>query len=95
MTVVLMKIQSIKSLIDSWPSRKVLAEEVNAILPFGMKTVSADQVHKWAANGAIRATYQIYVLKAAQARGFDVSAEALMLMHAHAANDTPDTERAG
>ena len=90
-----MKIQSIKSLIDSWPSRKVLAEEINAILPLGLKTVSADQVHKWASNGAIRATYQIYVLKAAQARGFDVSAEALMLMHAHPANDTPTPERTG
>ena len=90
-----MTIHSIKSLIDSWPSRKVLAEEINAIIPEGLKAVSPDQVHKWASNGAIRATYQIYVLRAAQARGIDVSAESLMSMHAPPANDTPTPERTG
>lgn len=72
----------IKSLIDLWPSRRALAAEVNALLPSGVRTVTPDQVHKWAANGAIRSQYQQFVLLAGISRGFPITADAMIKLHA-------------
>lgn len=81
-TLFVMDIHNVKSLIDCWPSRKVLADEINGFLPVSVRRVTPDQVHKWAANGSIRATYQMYVLNAAIARGLAVDAELIVSMHA-------------
>lgn len=47
----------IKELIDTWPTRKALADEIGA---------NTDAVHKWAAAGRIPANWQSAVLAAAR-----------------------------
>lgn len=51
---------SITDLINLWPSRRTLAEEIGA-------TEAA--VHKWAANSRIPSDWQARVVRAAQKRG--------------------------
>ena len=50
----------IKDLIDTWPTRKALAEQIGA---------NVDAVHKWAATNRIPSDWQARVIKAAQACG--------------------------
>ena len=71
---------SIKALIDLWPARKDLAADID---------VSLDRVHKWAQTGAIPARFWGRVLKAALARGFEISSDDLVRLH-----DLPEGERA-
>lgn len=61
----------ITDLIDSWPTRQALADEVGA---------SVDAVHKWANSGRIPPGYQLAVSDAAIARGHDYATERWMLL---------------
>lgn len=63
---------SIKQLIDLWPSRKALAEDIDT---------SKDRVDKWAQSGSIPAKFHAAVLKAAAARSFIITAEDLVRLH--------------
>lgn len=63
----------IKDLIDRWPSRKALADDIGA---------PEASVHKWAANGRIPSGWQYAVHIAAASRGFDdVTPERLLELH--------------
>ena len=64
----------IKELIDTWPTRKALADEIGA---------RTDAVHKWAAAGRIPADWQAAVLSAArkQDKLAHVTAEWLVDQH--------------
>ncbi len=73
-------ISSIRDLIGLWPTRASLADDLRALSP-GIDVTTA-RVHKWAENGAIPARYQLPVLMAGRRRGFDLSAELILRLHA-------------
>lgn len=60
----------ITQLINAWPSRRVLAEEIGASVPV---------VHKWAKNGRIPPSWQDKVVQAARKRGLRHVTPAFML----------------
>lgn len=65
--------QDVKSLIDAWPTRRALAEDIG---------VSPDRVHKWASSNAIPAGFHSSVIERGRLRGITVSAEIMVLLHA-------------
>ena len=67
------KLDCIKNLIDMWPSRRVLADEVG---------VNTDRVHKWALNNAIPAGFHARVIERGVARGFPIDADLIVQLHA-------------
>ena len=73
--------QTIRDLIDAFPRREDLVEDR---ISFGHQKITLAAVHKWAANGSIRAPYQFDVLRAANARGIEFSAEQMVRLHAPA-----------
>ncbi len=74
------KVSSIQELINLWPTRSSLADDVNAVA--GHSAVSVSQVHKWAERGSIAAIYHQYVLTAAERRDYPVTAALLVELHA-------------
>ncbi|SFR40614.1 hypothetical protein SAMN04488005_1528 [Yoonia tamlensis] len=79
-----MEIQTIKDLIDLWPFRRTLADEVG---------VSADRVHKWALSNAIPAAFHAQVIQCGVARGFPIDADLIVRLHAKPLPvDNPVTE---
>ena len=63
----------IKTLIDTWPTRKALADEIGA---------NTDAVHKWAAAGRIPADWQAAVVIAARDKGLGyVTADWMLEQH--------------
>lgn len=73
------KFTSIRSLIDAWPTRRALAEDIGT---------SADRVHKWAASEAIPASFHAAVIASGQARGIAVDADLMVHLHAKPAATT-------
>jgi ketopantoate reductase len=73
------KISTVKQMIDLWPMRSVMADDLRAL---GLREINVGRVHKWAANNAIPAKYHNGVLLAAKARGFSVTADLLVSIHA-------------
>ena len=67
--------ETIRDLIDLWPTRRYLAADV---------TTTVDRVHKWAAKNNIPSRYHQSVLLAARRRQFPVDAERLIRLHAPA-----------
>ena len=63
---------TIKELIDLWPTRKVVAEEL---------ATTKDRVDKWAQSGSIPARFHAPLLRAAHRRGFAVTADDLVRLH--------------
>lgn len=67
----------IKSLIDQWPTRRALADDIGA-------KVAA--VHKWAEANRIPARWQASVVRAAQARGMhDINGDWMVEAHSQEA----------
>ena len=67
-------IAPIKTLIDSWPARRMLADEIG---------VNLESVHKWATAGRIPSKYQERVIRAAQKSGLHhITAEWMVRVHA-------------
>jgi ribosome-binding protein aMBF1 (putative translation factor) len=64
---------TVASLIDQWPSRKALADEIGA---------NPAAVHKWATAKRIPADWQAHVLKAARLRGIQITPEWMIDVHA-------------
>ncbi len=63
----------IRNLIDTWPTRKALAEQIGA---------NPDAVHKWAASGRIPSDWQAAVVIAARDNGLDhITAEWMLEQH--------------
>ena len=67
-----MTVTSVRELIDLWPSRRELADDLQT---------TKDRVDKWARALSIPARYHAGILRAALARGFAVSAEDLVRLH--------------
>lgn len=66
------KISTIKDLIDLWPTRADLADDVDA---------SKDRVNGWAKAGSIPARYHHAVCESGVRRGFPITAELLDRLH--------------
>ncbi len=66
------QISTVKQLIDLWPARKVLAQEIGA---------SKERVDKWAQSGSIPARFHAAILRAASARSFAVTADDIVRLH--------------
>jgi hypothetical protein len=75
-------VRSVRDVISLWPSRKSMADEVEAAgTGVPEEAVTVERVHKWAARGVIPATYHGRVLRAAARRGIDLSAADLVAVH--------------
>lgn len=83
MEMTLSEISTIRDLVNLWPTRADLAADVRDAFP-GL-TVSVHQVHKWAEKQSIPARYHYPVFKAAEVRGFEVTAEKIAQMHSRPA----------
>ena len=68
----MVEISSIRSVIDLWPARRALAEDVG---------VSESRVHNWAKSGTIPARYHARIVRAAMGRGLEVDAALLVRLH--------------
>jgi ribosomal protein S16 len=66
-------LNSIRAVIDLWPTRKDLAVDL---------CLNTDRIHKWAQVGAIPAKYHLALINAGAARGFPISADLLAQLHA-------------
>ena len=73
------KISSIRDLINLWPTRTEMAKDLMVIC--AVVRVTTAQVHKWAESDSIPAKYHNAVLKAAQHRGFAITAEQIVILH--------------
>lgn len=77
------KISTIRDLVNLWPARSALAGDINDIA--GAALVTLAQVHKWAENQSIPAKYHHFVVVAAGRRGFPVTADLIVRLHAEGA----------
>lgn len=68
---------SVIDIIGMWQSRAAMARDLCAAGCF----VTADRIHKWAQVGSIPAAYHWSLLIAAEARGFQVTAEDVARAH--------------
>lgn len=66
------EIASIRQLIDLWPTRKTLADDLGT---------SKERVDKWAQTGSIPARFHAGILRAAGQREFAVTADDLVRLH--------------
>ena len=80
---------SVLDLLAQWPDRNAVFEDARAADP-ALKIVA---VHRWFQRGSVPSKFWAALVAGAGRRGLSVSAD--HLMHAHAANDAPYTERAG
>lgn len=83
------KTSTVKDLIDLWPTRAALADDVARHMHW--TKVTAAQVHKWAQAQSIPARYHQAILLAASERNLSVTAESIVLAHSL----QPDTEEKG
>lgn len=74
------EISSIRDLINLWPTRAQLADDIRIRAP--SLRVNAAQVHKWADAGSIPSKYHYPILESARDRGFGVSADLIVELHA-------------
>jgi hypothetical protein len=72
-------ITTIRDLINLWPTRKTLVDDIRAAFP--ELPVSVSQVHKWAEKQSVPARYQHALVVVGQGRGFDVTADLIVQLH--------------
>lgn len=75
----MMDVSSISDIVNLWPDRATLAADLREL---GHSEVQAGRVHKWAENCSIPSRYQHALLQAARARGFQLTADRLVELHA-------------
>lgn len=73
-------ISNIKDMVNLWPTRSELARDLMAVC--SSLSVSTAQVHKWAEKGSIPPKYHHHILIAGRSRGFDISADLIVRLHA-------------
>lgn len=81
----------VKDLIDRWPSRAALAADLEAVIG---EPVSVDRVHKWAQANSIPSGFQAHVIAAGSRRGFNITPDEMVQMHAVARDAHTDQARA-
>lgn len=73
-------ISSIRDLVNLWPLRSALADDINAAA--GFRLVTTAQVHKWAEKQSVPAKYHHFLILAGQRRSYLVTAEMMVRLHA-------------
>ena len=76
--VCMTKIATVPDIIALWPSRPELARDINAQPG---KSVTVDRIHKWAQGRSIPAHYHARIIRAAEGRGFDLTAVDMVQAH--------------
>jgi hypothetical protein len=71
-------VSDIREMIALWPKRSDLVSDMDTV----GNSVTIHQVNKWSESSSIPAKYHFHVLAAAKARGFDITAEQMVRMHA-------------
>lgn len=66
--------RTVKSLLDEWPKRAVIANDLN---------VKVDRVHKWAQMGSIPQEFMAPLITSAGKHGIELTAQQLIEMHTH------------
>ena len=74
------KISSIRDLVNLWPTRSELAQDLMSACS-SLKVTTA-QVHKWAEKGSIPSKYHHPMLMAGRGRGFGITADLIVSLHA-------------
>ncbi|WP_138423699.1 hypothetical protein [Maritimibacter alexandrii] len=77
---------TLREVIDLWPNRQALVDDLAHL---GHARVTLAAVYKWPENG-IPAPYHFDVLRAAAARGFALTAEDIVRLHAAPGATTVD-----
>lgn len=72
-------IDTVRKLVNLWPTRAELTEDLRRAYPDLSVTVA--QVHKWAEKQSIPSRYQYPVLVVGQRRGFPISADLIVRLH--------------
>ena len=80
--------QTIKSIINLWATRAELERDIRLVAP--TVKISEGRIHKWAERNVIPAEYQYPVILAAKSRGFNVSADLMVRLHASAGQVASD-----
>lgn len=73
----MMQIQTVRDIVDLWPSRAALAVDIST----DEDSVPVDRIHKWPQQGGIPAQYHWRILQAARKRGFALTAEDIARVH--------------
>lgn len=74
-------VQSVRDVIDLWSSRKALADDLEAVGNGANEAVTVERVHKWAKRGVIPSNYHARILRAADRRGFALTAADIVAAH--------------
>lgn len=74
------EISSIRDLVGCWPSRAAMVADVNAVL--AAPAVTIHQINKWAEKCSIPAKYHWPVIEAGTRRGYPLTAEMIVRLHA-------------
>lgn len=85
------KILSIRDLVNLWPTRAAMADDIRDVLHMvgaNDVRVTTAQVHKWAENGSIPPRYHQAIFAAGRRRGFALSAELIIALHAPGCRNT-------
>lgn len=68
---------TVRDIIDLWPSRAALAEDIHA----ADDPVTLQTVHKWVQRNSIPSRYHAILLRAAPQRAIDLTADVLVAAH--------------
>lgn len=71
------ELQTVRDIIDLWPSRAALAEDITS----EEDPVTVDRVHKWPKAGVIPSIYHWRIIMAARRRGFGLTADDMARVH--------------
>jgi hypothetical protein len=81
----MVRFENITDIVNSWPTRSGLADEISALSP--NVNVSVDMVHKWAKVGSVPSKYHFALLVVARQKSLPLTAEKLIELHSAIAPD--------
>jgi hypothetical protein len=81
---------TVKDIVDLWPNRAALAADIDS----EADPVTVAQINKWAQRGTIPSPYHARVLRAAEARGFAITAAQIVAAHDRVPSQTPSEDAA-
>lgn len=73
-------LHTVRDIVDLWPTRGTLADDMRRVAPHA--PVTAERISKWPSAGSIPPRFQQAVIDAAAHRGFNLTAEQMVSLHA-------------